>query len=317
MASNTSLNIISVPADTASIIRGKHLAPGALLKAGLASKLQSSGYNVTQTNALPSGPKIWQPSSTEPNGARNEALNIEIYHRVKEAVSAGLSAGDDLPFQLILGGGFDISPAVLSSYWQHIPSGKKVGLIYIDADTDLMVPGQPGSTGTLASMTMTHLLRNEGALQSMKPFTRPGGRGVVDSGNVVLFGLNVDTAGNTKEQLGYLLDEDFKVVTSAAVAKDPVGRAKQALKWLEDRVDYIVVHLDVDAIDVFWYPLANIPNFSGAGFEAVMAALEVFLGSEKAAALVVAEVNPDHDPGAKMMERLVDEIVKFLSARRK
>lgn len=192
-----------------------------------------------------------------------------------------------------------------------------MGLIYIDADTDLVKPGQPGAVGTLASMTMTHLLMNDGALKSMKAFTRRGGEGVVDSGNIVLFGLNTGAPGNTKDQLGYLLDEDFKGFTSAAVAKEPVARAKQALEWLEERVDYVVVHLDVDAIDGSVFPLANVPNFTGAGFAAVMAALEVFLQSEKAAGLVVAVVNPDHDPGAEMTGRLVGEVVRLLAARRK
>lgn len=319
MASSNIINIIAVPADTASIIRGKHLAPEALLNAGLASKLQLAGYEVSTINALPNGPRVWEPSSTEPNGARNEAVNVEVYHRVKETVSAALTpySSDKSPFQLILGGGCDITPAILSSYWQHIGAHERVGLVYIDADTDLVKPGQPGSVGTLASMTMTHLTMNEGALESMRAFTRPDGQGVVNNENVILFGLNLGAAGNTKEHLGYLLDENFQVFTSAAVAKEPERRAKQALDWMEKRVDHIIVHLDVDSIDASLYPLANVPNFTGAAFEAIMKALEVFLGSEKAAALVIAEVNPDHDPGAKMTERLVDEVTGYLASRRR
>lgn len=49
---------------------------------------------------------------------------------------------------------------------------------------------------------------------------------MVNSDNVVLFGLNMGAAGNTKEQLGYLLDENFQVFTSAAVIQDLVRRAK-------------------------------------------------------------------------------------------
>lgn len=323
MAITDTINIISVPADTASIIRGKHLAPQALLDAGLATKLQEAGFAITETNALPSGPRIWAPASAEPNGARNEAVNIEVYHQVKETVSKALSSKGKtnkdgaLPFQLILGGGCDIQPAILSAYHHHLPADKKVGLIYIDADTDLVKPKQPGSLGTLASMTMTHLLHLPGSLESMKPFTKANGSGVVDSESAVLFGLNMGHAGNTKEQLGFLLDGSFQVFSSGAVAADPGGRAKQALQWLEDNVDYVMVHLDVDAIDGCMFPLANIPNFTGAEFEAVMAAVEVFLGSEKVVGLTVAEVNPDHDPEAKMTTRLVDRIVKYLSRRRR
>ena len=312
------INIISVPADTASIIRGKHLAPEALLKAGLASKLRSTGLQVTETNALPDGPRIWSPAPIEASGVRNEASNVDVYHRVKETVTSGLtsnaSSEDEIPFQIILGGGCDIVPAIMSSYWHHL-SPKRVGLIYIDADADLTIPNGLGSVGTLASMTMTHLTMREGALESMRPFTRPDGFGVVDSSNVALFGLNIGLEGNRREQLGYLFDENFQVVTSSAVAQDPVQRAQQALAWLEERVDMIVVHLDVDSIDAGLFPLANVPNFTGATFDVVMQAVRVFMRSEKAAGLVVAEVNPDHDPGSVMTEKLVVEITSCLQGR--
>lgn len=323
MASTTALHIISVPTDTGSIIRGKHLAPAALLAAGLSPGLEAAGYAVTHTSALPDGPAIWSPASRDPNGARNEEANVRIYHRVRDVVAEGLAVNFDdagkRPFQLLLGGGCDILPAVLSAHWHRPPPSspdQKVGLVYIDADADLSSPRAPDATGALASMTLTHLLQRPSGLESLRPFSRPDGSGVVDAGNLVLFGLNVGAAGNTKEQLGDLLDGNFRVVTSHAVAAEPVRRAEESLAWLEDRVDAIVVHLDVDAIDAGLFPLANVPNFTGAGFEAVMGALGVFLGSAKAVGLVVAEVNPDHDPGAAMTGRLVAEVVKYLGARR-
>ncbi len=46
-----------------------------------------------------------------------------------------------------------------------------------------------------------------------------------------------------------------------------------------------------------------------------MAALEIFLASEKVCALSIAEVNPDHDPGLKMTTRLVDSLVCALRGR--
>ena len=85
---------------------------------------------------------------------------------------------------------------------------------------------------------------------------------------------------------------------------------------MEERVDYIIVHLDVDVIDPGEFPLCHLPNFTGLGFEETMTALKVFLKSKKTVALSVAEVNPDHDPGLEMTGRLVDEIVDGLKSRR-
>lgn len=82
---------------------------------------------------------------------------------------------------------------------------------------------------------------------------------------------------------------------------------------MEERVDYIIVHLDVDVIDPGEFPLCNVPNWTGLGYEETMSAVKIFLKSEKCIALSMAEVNPDHDPGLEMTTRLVDDIVEGLS----
>ncbi len=146
----------------------------------------------------------------------------------------------------------------------------------------------------------------------MESFSRPDGIGVVDNGNIAVFGLNVDFPANTREHLDYLFDDDLKVTTSQAVQKDPIKEAAAALKWMEDKVDYIFVHLDVDVIDPGLYPLGNVPNWTGLRFAAAMAAFKTFLQSKKLMGLSVAEENPNHDPGLKMTEQLVKEIVDGL-----
>ena len=147
----------------------------------------------------------------------------------------------------------------MSAFCHHFPS-KHVGLLYIDADCDLSVPGEAGSTGNIAGMTLTRLTLRDGALESMKAFSRPDESAMVDSNNIALFGLNSASPANKRDHLGYLFNENFRAITSHAVAEAPEARALGALKWLEQRVDYILVHLDVDVIDPGEYPLGNIPN---------------------------------------------------------
>ena len=211
-----------------------------------------------------------------------------------------------------------MSPAILSAFWQHADSQSppmRVGLLYIDADTDLASPTEPGSTGIFAGMNMTHLVRDPGALKRMKQFSRPSDEPVCDASNTVLFSTNMSSPGNKREHFAYLFDSNFKVVTSASVAHEPEQRAREALSHLEERVDVIMVHLDVDAIDPQVFSLANVPNFTGVTFEQMMRALKVFLGSKKVGGLTIAEVNPDHDPGLEMVERLTGQIVEMLAAR--
>ena len=266
--------VINVPSDIGSMIKGKHLTPAAFQSLGLVKKLTEAGFEVEEHDALPDGPRSWRfGASCDPNGARREEENVKVNLHVEEAVSRSIGGGGNSPpLQFIVGGECNNLPAIMSALWKKL-APKRIGLIYVDGDCDLTVPGEPGSSGNLASMTFTHLAMLPGALESMKQFTRPDGKGVVDSSNSVLFGLNSALQGNTRSQMGFLMDEGYRVFTSAAVAMDAARRAKQALSYLEDKVDCIFVHLDVDAIDGTTFPLANIPNRTGAGFEQVMTAM--------------------------------------------
>ncbi|KAF7197503.1 Arginase [Pseudocercospora fuligena] len=311
MATKPSIKIINVPSDIGSMIKGKSLAPDAFSKAGLEPGLRHAGYTVATTNAL-SRTRTWHIDGTfQPHGVRNEEENVQVCHEVKAAVSSALSNSKDQPppFLLVIGGECNIAPAIMSALWEK--RERKVGLIYVDGDADLSIPGEAGSSGNLASMTMTHLTMRPGALQSMKPFTRPDGSGVCDSSNTALFGLNSGLQSNSRDQIAYLFDEGFRVFTSSAIEQDPVRRAEEALNFLlkEKQVDSIFVLFDVDSIDGSTFPLANVPNRTGAGFEEILAAIKVFLKCEKVCGMVVTEVNPDHDPGTRMLGRLIDELV--------
>ena len=319
MAASQSIYITYVSADCGSIIPGKSKAPKAFQDVGIVRKLQDAGIpSVSEHHALDS-PATYAITAFAPGGVRNEDVNVAVCQNVKRTIAQNLNiSSKKTPFQLILGGECGMSPAILSAFWRHAESHsppKRVGLIYIDADTDLASPADPDSTGIFAGMNMTHLIGSSGALQSMQQFSRPSGEPVCDASNMVLFGTNMTFPGNKREHFALLFDNEFKVVSSASVAREPEQRARSALKYLEERVDVIIVHLDVDSIDPLMYPLANLPNFTGVGFEEMMRALRVFLGSEKVGGLTIAEVNPDHDPRLKMVERLTDEIVWMLAAR--
>jgi arginase len=318
MAAPDQITIVEVPSDVGSVFAGKSRAPAAIKSTGLVSKLEEVGYTVNQLNALPDGNIEWRQSSLGPNGVRSEEAAVAACHSVKQTIATSLRTQKPesaFPFQLILGGECLICPAVMSAFSHHSPS-KRFGLLYIDADCDLSVPGEAGGTGNIAGMTLTHLTLRTGALDSMKTFSKPDGSGVVDSSSTVLFGLNSASPANKRDHLGYLFSENFRVITSSAIAEAPETRAKQALSWLEERVDYILLHLDVDVIDPGEFPLGNVPNWTGVGFSETMTALRLFLKSSKIVGLIIAEVNPDHDPGLDMTRKLVHEVVEGLKERK-
>jgi arginase family enzyme len=319
MAASRSIDITYVPADCGSVIPGKSRAPKAFQDVGIANKLQAAGIpSVSEHQALDS-PATFAVTSFVPGRVRNEDVNISVCERVHRTIKQNLNSSPaNPPFQLILGGECCMSPAILSAFWRHAATRSpfmRVGLVYIDADTDLASPTDPGSTGIFAGMNMTHLIRASGALQRMEQFSRPSGEPVCDATNTVLFSINMSFPGNKPQHLAYLFDNDYKVISSTSVAREPESSAMKALNQLKDSVDIIFVHLDVDSIDPQMFPLANVPNFTGVKFEEMMRALKVLLGSEKVGGLTVAEVNPDHDPGLEMITRLTDEVVTMLAAR--
>lgn len=200
----------------------------------------------------------------------------------------------------------------LSSVHPH----DRIGLLYFDGDADLTIPstaGTEGMTGILDSMVMTHLTQREGGLRSMKSFAKPDGSPLVTNENVVLFGL--DPSQPSADHWAFLAEGGFKVFSRPTVSKNPEGMALKALTWLESNVDKIVVHFDLDVIDSGKFPIGNYPHYAGLEFEEAMVALRNFVESEKLLALVLTEVNPNNDPGGRMLEMLVDGIAKAFSGR--
>jgi arginase len=259
----------------------------------------------------------------------------------------------NVPFQLIIGGECCMLPGVLSGLTPtNPPPNDRLGLLYIDADVDLSSPFSASSTGNFASMTMTHLTHAPpGALSSFTQAfssssfsSAPSSpadavttskKPLCDARNTLFFSTNLASPTNTRENLAYLFTQTYRVIPSSAVAGDPEKYAREALQFFSSssspftvsskssknndddkpqKPQKFLIHLDVDAIDAADFPLANVPQFTGVTFEALMTALEVMLvqGGDAVVGLCVAEVNPDHDPGLEMVGRLGARIAQIL-----
>ena len=145
----------------------------------------------------------------------------------------------------------------------------------------------------------------------MREFARPNGKPLIDPDNIVLFGF--DPLQPSSEAWTYLLEHQFKAYSRPTVQKDSVLKA--ALEWLRQRVDVILVHFDIDVVDSGEFPLANYPHYAGLTADQALAALEEALGCEQVRGLIVTEINPNNDPDGRMVERVVDAIVRGISRR--
>ena len=278
------IRVIPIPTEAGTHFPGQSKAPEALIKTGgLVDKLESFGYNVSIYDRLQSDVGFaraapWSPSP-KINGVRNEVNSLAVMNRITAYLPYAM--GSDA-FAMILGGDCSITPAVLSAQNSVLASGKKFGLLYIDGDADLTLPAQTdadGSTAIMDSMCITHLTGRPGGLESMRAFAGPHGRPLVHPDNIVLFGF--DPLQPATEHWVYLLEHGYKAFTRPTVQQDPVGSATKAIAWLNERVDVIFVHFDVDVIDSGEFPLANYPHYNGLGIDQAMAALDEVLSVPK------------------------------------
>ncbi len=166
-------------------------------------------------------------------------------------------------------------------------------------------------------MVVSNLTQQHGSLANMLTFSRVDSNGnaspLVKNENIVLFGF--DPLQPKPQNWLYLLENGFKAYASPNVQKDPKAIAKEAITWLEDMCDGVFVHFDVDVISSAEFPLGNFPHYDGLTFKEAIAALEIFVKSEKLVGLVITEVNPGNDGSGEMVEKLVDGIVGAYKGR--
>ena len=78
-----------------------------------------------------------------------------------------------------------------------------------------------------------------------------------------------------------------------------------------------LVHFDVDVIDFFDLPVADVPQHNtGLTFAAAMAALTVLVGHPALAGLIITEFNPDHrEPDGSTARTLATGLAAALGRR--
>jgi arginase len=325
MSSRHRIEVIGIPTEAGTHFAGQCKAPEALVSTGklltkLATKYEVDHVpNIFESNQELVNASCWAPSP-KINGVRNEVNALKVMEHIRNDIIRRSKEHDRTEaIQLFLGGDCSMAPALLCALHHNSPASK-IGIIYFDGDCDLSLPGDshdPGRSGILDSMVMSHYTQREGCLESLKKaFAKPDGTPLVDASNIVLFGQ--DPLQPSVEHWVYLCEHQFKCFFRPTVAANPIATARSALDYLAKQgCDLIFVHFDVDVIDSGEFPLGNYPHYAGLQFEQAAKALEIFLSEAGTLlGLTVTEVNPNNDPCGDMVTRLVDTIVSGLNRRR-
>jgi arginase len=288
--------VIGVPSSVGAHGPGQEKAPAALRQAGLLGALREAGLEVDDLGDLPV--TRFQPDRGH---AKQQSLSrvVAVDNQVADVVDAAVARGT-LP--LVLGGDCTVTIGVIAGVLRHQP---ELGLIYCDGDADLTTPTTTHS-GIFDSMGMAHLI-GDGAPE----LARIGPRyPLLPQDRIALFGFHPFEVEPTEQRRLEASRMLRYPVTS--MGDRPVAFAADARAKLEARAAGLVVHFDVDVMDSAEIPLADWPHYDALEFGEAMRCLTVFVSSPKLAALVVTEINPDHDPDGLLIRRFIEGFVDAL-----
>jgi arginase len=284
------LGLIGVPSSAGAHGPGQEKAPSALRNAGLLGALREAGLEVEDLGDLPV--TRFQPDPAN-RKRQSRAQVVTVARQVADRVAAAVER-DLVP--LVLGGDCTITLGVVAGLLRGQPD---LGLMYFDGDADMTTP-ETSHSGIFDSMGVSHLIgHGDPEVAHLGPRFP-----LLPAERITLFGFQ---PYEVEPQEQRLLDSSGIVQYSVTSMGDrPVERAAEALARLEERARAVVVHFDVDVMDSAEIPLANWPHYDALSFGDAMRCLRVFAGTPKLAALVVTEINPDHDPDGLLVARFVD-----------
>jgi arginase len=271
--------LLGVPSSAAAHGPGQEKAPAALRRAGLLERLAAAGVRIVDYGDLPV--VRWRP---DPRQRRAHNLQAVLGVLRKTSRRLGEILGDGR-VPLVLGGECSVTIAVMSAFRDK---GIEPALLYMDGGVDLFTPAT-NPTGIIDSMGVAHLLDEPGTaaeLAGLGP-SRP----LLRDDRLLLFGYT-DYPGAEHD---VLVRRDLAGLPTERIRGQPEQAAEEALARVSASADRFLLHLDVDVVDFFDLPVADIPlHNAGLTFDEAMRCLAVFARHEGLAGITITEFNPDH-----------------------
>lgn len=290
--------LLGAPTSAAAMAAGHERAPQALRDAGLAERLQSVGYSVT--DAGDASVEVYKPDQENPR-ARNLPRVVASLESMKPRVEAAIKTGG---LALILMGDCSAALATVAGVRRYY---RGASMVYMDSDADLNVPATSPS-GCVDGMVVAHLT-GRGAAEMIRFWPEPP---LVRDPDVALFGVSRLDA----PEEGVLSSTAIRCFRAADIRKTGMlAAAEMAIERIHGGKNELVVHLDVDVISREDFESTDLPAENGLRLEEVRKALEIFVKQPRLIALEVAGYNPEKDAGGHGAKIIVELLASALSAR--
>ncbi len=290
--------LLGAATSAAALRAGLERAPAALRAAGLADRLKSAGFNVTDHGDTAT--YLSQPDEEHPR-ARNVSAILKSLNDLRPRVEVAVKSGA-LPL-ILTGDCISVLAAIAGTRRYY----RNVSLIYVDRDADLNVPATTPS-GCIDGMVISQVI-GRGAPELVRFWGEPP---LVREPDVALFGF--ERLDAPEEQ--YLTASPLRRHASLEVSTvGAAAAARLALERVHAAKHEFILHFDVDVINSEEFPWTNFPGAGGLSLTEARDALRVFAAQPNLAAFEVAGYNPDLDADGQGARKLIELLADVLSAR--
>jgi arginase len=275
------IRVLGVPLDMGASRRGVDMGPSAMRVAGLEARLEKLGLQVTDGGNIRVEIAETQASGNE--SARYLKQIAETCTRTAEAVVKTLEEGIT---PLVLGGDHSLAAGSISGVAEfYRRQGQKIGLLWIDAHSDINTP-ETSPSGNVHGMPLAALLGlGPDALSNIYGYAPK-----IAAENTVLIGVrdidaaerdNIRRAGVTEVYTMRDIDErGMRTVMEEALRAAGRGTAGYH------------VSLDMDWIDPEDAPGVGTPVRGGATYREAHLAMEIIADHGRLLSFEMVEVNP-------------------------
>jgi arginase len=295
--------IIGAPLDLGAGRRGVDMGPSALRVANLNGRLASLGYEVEDLGNVP---VIQRESQAEGHSHAKYLPQIaETCTLVAEMVDRALGAGK---FPLVLGGDHSIAVGTVSGASRHLRRrGERLGLIWIDAHTDMNTP-ESSPSGNVHGMPLACCI-GQGPEELTGIF---GYSPKVDPANVALVGIRSvdgkerDIVRHSGVHAFTMRDIDERGMRSVF---------EEAIRVAGAGTAGIHVSLDMDAVDPGEAPGVGTPIQGGITYREAHLAMEMAGDAGRVVTMEVVEVNPVIDEANRTAVLAVELVMSAMGKR--
>ena len=276
--------------------RGVDMGPSAIRVAGLSERLERLGLRVQEVGSM----YVREPELAivgRPN-ARFLTEILDVCKRLRDATENARTKG---AFPIILGGDHSIAMGSVSGQARfHRARAERIGLLWVDAHTDMNIPDTSPS-GNIHGMPLSHLLG-----QGIAPLTRLAGGGpAVAPEHVALLGIrSVD-----RQEREVVKRMGVRAYTMTEI--DERGLAvcvKEALRIVTDGTAGFHLSFDLDAVDPRYAPGVGTAVPGGLTYREAHLICEACARDGRILGLDMVELNPtldEHNTTGKLAVELI------------